>query len=308
MVRIGISGGSVYLPGADRHVADVFAYAAFPPFHALGALSAAINWRIVAESNEWEATVYLGLINVALLGWLWLKGCREDRKILAYLLTGMAVFCVFASGDVLHAVGHRVIPMPGNLLSHLPFFRNVRTPSRAIVFVYLFLAIGVGLAVAQLWKQPPRRIGRWAVAIVAALVVVDFLPVRPLALTPFVCSPGLTLIRDDPEHDFGVLDLPKTAYVPDNLYMSQQLCHGRPITGGNTSRNLVLSLRDRLATHDLEVQRRQLIGANVKYIVLNYQPMGFPLRWLPQDGSPQAYQSFYKLVYASSDLSVLRVY
>ncbi len=310
MFRIGVSGAPIYLPGSDSYVADVTAYLAFPPFHALGALSAPIYRRIVPGSNEWEATAYLGLVNLALLAWLWLKGGREERTLLAYVLTGMAVFCVFASGDTLHVLGHRMhgwIRMPDTLLSHLPFFKDVRGVSRAIVFVYLFLAIGVGLAFARLWEQRPRPIERWAVFIVASLVVVDFLPVHPLSMTPFACSPGLALIRDDPEAGFGILELP-SSYLANNLYMTQQACHGRPITGGITSRDLVQSLRDRLVTRDLEAQRRQLVGARVKYIVLNRRPMGIALPWTPQDGSPQAYDSFYPVVYAGSDLTVLRVY
>ena len=310
MVRIGAGGAPIYLPGSDWYVADVAAYFAFPPFHALGALSAAIYRMIVVDSNEWEATVYLGLVNLALLVWLWLKGGREERTPLVYLLAGMAVFCVFASGDTLHVLGHRMhglIRMPDTLFSHLPFVKDVRGVSRAIVFVYLFLAIGVGLAVTRLWKQP-RPIERWAVVIVASFILVDFLPVHALPMTTFACSPGLGLIRDDPEAGFGVLDLPNSGYVANNLYMTQQLCHGRPITGGNTARNLVVSLRERLATRDLEVQRRQLVGAHVKYIVLNRRPMGIPLPWHTEDGSPQAYESFYPVVYADSDLTVLRAY
>lgn len=313
MFRIGVSGAPIYLPGSDRYVADVAAYFAFPPFHALGGLSAAIYRSIIVTSgsNEWEATVYLGLINLALLAWLCIKRPREERTLLAYLLTGMAVFCVFASGDTLHFLGHRMhglIRMPDTLLSHLPFVRDVRGVSRAIVFVYLFLAIGVALAIARAWEQAPRPMGRWAVGILTALILVDFLPVQPLPMTALACSRGLALIRDDPEAGFGVLDLPVTGYEANNVYMTQQVCHGRPITGGITARDLVVSLRDRLATRDLRAQRRQLMGAHVKYIVLNRQPMGIPLPWPAQDGSPQAYESFYRVVYAGPDLTVLRVY
>lgn len=311
MVRIGVSGAPIYLPGTDWYVADLSAYFAFPPFHALGALSAAIYRRIVFSSNEWEATVYLGLINLALLGWVWLKGNREERTLLVYLLAGMALFCVLASGDTLHVLGFRMhgwIRMPDAALSRLPFVKDVRTPSRAIVFAYLFLAIAVGLAVNRLWQQLPRPLSRWAVAIVGSFVVLDFMPVHALPMTTFTCSPGLALIRDDPQAGFGVLDLPISGYRANNLYMAQQVCHQRPITGGNTSRNLVVSLRDRLATRDLEEQRRQLVGAHVKYIVLNRRPMGIPLVWDQQNESPQAYESFYRVLYADSNLTVLSTY
>lgn len=318
MVRAGLGSTSVYLPGSDWYVADLLAYPAFPPFHALGPWAEGIYSRI--GENECEATVYLGLVNMAVLAWLYFAG-RGDRRLLTYVLCGMAVFCVFASGDSLHVLGHRfhvpghrTIPMPDVVLSHLPFFKNVRTPSRAIVFVYLFMAIGIGCAVTLAWRSPTQHIRRLAVAIVAALIVLDFFPARRLPTTPLVCSPGLAVIRDDPEQEFGVLDLPQglpdesKGYIAGNLFMSQQTCHGRPIAQGNTSRNLVASLRDRLETTDFPAQRRQLVDARVKYIVINHEPMGVPLQWLEADGNKDQYSTFYPVAYDGPDLTVLRVY
>ena len=309
MLRTATGGAPVYKAGTDIYVADVFAYPAFPPFHLLSQLSQPIYGHLGA--NAWETTVYLGVFNVVALTWLWYAGGAKEKKLLAYLLCGMVVFCIFASGDSLHVLGHHTIPMPQAVLSHLPFFKNVRTPSRAIVFVYLFIAIGVGSAIALALRSPPRHIGRWGVAVMAALIVLDFFPARPLPMTARICSPGLDVIRDDPEKGFGVLDLPSgrpVEYVPGNLYMFQQTCHGRPIAQGNTSRDLIVSLRDRVETEDFDTQRRQLVSAKVKYIVINHQPMGMPLKWHPEDGSQDRYRSFYPAAYDGPDLTVLRVY
>ncbi|HTF33087.1 MAG TPA: hypothetical protein VK714_05220 [Myxococcota bacterium] len=319
MVRAGLGSMSAYLSGSDWYVADLLAYPAFPPFHALGPWAEGIYSRL--NGNEWEATAYLGLVNMVVLAWLYFSGRVQDRRLLTYVLCGMAVFCVVASGDSLHVLGHplrvpghRTIPMPGVVLSHLPFFKNVRTPSRAIVFVYLFMAIGIGYAVTLAWRSPTQHIGRLAVAIVAALIVLDFFPARRLPMTPLLCSPGLAVIRDDPEQGFGVLDLPQglpdlpQGYLAGNLYMSQQTCHGRPIAQGTTSRNLVVSLRDRLETTDFPAQRRQLVDARVKYIVINHEPMGVPLQWLETDGNKDQYSTFYPVAYDGPDLTVLRVY
>jgi hypothetical protein len=309
MVGAAMGGASVYASGSDKYVANVFAYPAFPPFHLLGRLTEGIYSRL--GSNEWEGTVYLGFINVVVLAWLWGATDHKQRKLLAYVLCGMVVFCIFASGDSLHALRHRIIPLPDVVLSHLPFFKNVRTPSRAIVFVYLFLAIGVGCAGALAWRSPPRHIRRWGVAAVAALIVLDFFPARRLPMTPLVCSPGLALIRADTDKGFGVLDLPSgrpADYFAGNLYMFQQTCHGRPIAQGNTSRDVVVSLRDRLETQDFQAQQRQLATAKVKYIVINHQPMGIPLSWFPSDGPQDEYSSVYPIVYNGPDLTVLRVY
>lgn len=309
MVSMAEQGASVYERGTDIYVANVFAYGAFPPFHLLGELSRGVYARILG-SNEWEATVYLGLINLGALAWLAVRGSPAERRLLLYVLCGMLVFCIFASGDSLHVLRHRIVTMPDVLLSGLPFFRNVRTPARAIVFVYLFLGIGVGCAVALAWSRPARR-AYWLASAAAALIVLDFYPVHELPVTPLVCSPGLGVIRDDPEKGFGVLDLPRgqpVDYYAGNLYMFQQACHGRPIAEGNTSRNVAVSLRDHLETEDLDDQREQLARARVKYIVINRRPMGIEMPWYPADGREEQYLATYPVVYAGPELTVLRVY
>ena len=328
MVRAAMGNASVDEDGGDIFVADVFAYPAFPRFHLLAPLADSIYRRL--SGNEWEATVYLGFINIAVLTWLCLAARRNDARLLTYVLCGKATFCILASGDSLHVLGHSTIPMPDAALSRLPFFHNVRTPSRAIVFVYMFLAIGIGQAFAMAWRHRQRPMARWGMAAVAALIVLDFFPARSLSMTPVACSPGLAAIRDDPEKGFGVLDLP-AGYIEGNFYMLQQAaCHSRPIAQGNISRDVVVSLRDHLEIRDLQAQQRQLSAAKVKYIVINrnnmdllgveiprtpanpynlhdpYPPLLF--HWYPEDGPEDQYPLAYPVVYDGPDLMILRVY
>jgi hypothetical protein len=305
MATAAIRNPLVYAQGADAFVAKVYAYPAFPPFHLLGRFTEVIYKHV---ANEWEGTVYLGLVNLLVLIWLWYAGGDNEKKLLRYVLYGMAVFCIFASGDSIHLPGHLRVPMPDALLSDLPFFKNVRTPSRVIVLVYMFLAIGIGCAANFARRHPPRYLGRWGVAILSALIVLDFYPASRLPMTARICSPGLDQIRIDADVGFGVLDLPNTDYLEGNLYMFQQSCHGRPIMQGNTARNVIVSLRDRLETKDLQAQRRQLVSAKVKYIVINHQPMGIALPWNPADRPQESYTSFYPVTYNAKDLTVLRVY
>jgi hypothetical protein len=292
---------------ADFYVADLFAYPAFPPFHTFAPLAKGIYRRL--SGIEWETTVYLGVVNIVVLVCFCLAVRHKDVRLLTYVLFGMAVFCIFASGDSLHILGYRTIPMPNALLSRLPFFGNVRTPSRAIVFVYMFLAIGIGSAIALAWRHRKRPIVRWGMAAVVALIVLDFFPARQLAITPVVCSSGLAIIRDDPEKGFGVFDLPRWSYMESNFYMLQQVCHSRPIAQGNTSRDLVVSLRDRLETRNLQAQQRQLAAAKIKYIVINrYNNVEWLFLWDPEDGPEDQYLATYPTVYDGPDLTVLRVY
>jgi hypothetical protein len=308
MVGTALSGTSVYIGGADFYVADLSTYLAFPPHHILGPLAAGIYARV--SGNAWEATAYLGLINMAVLAWLCFVAPAASTRLVLYVFGGMAVFSILAVGDSLHILGHGTIPMPGSLLSQLPFFNNVRAPSRAIVVVYMFLAIGVGHALALAMRNSAAAT-RWSVAIVALLVGLDFVPARQLPATSITCSRGLDIIRDDPEKDFGVLNLPSRGYSEQNFYMMRQAaCHNRPILHGVTSRNLVISLRDHLEVSDFQAQRRQLVDARVKYIVLHSRGESIDLRfaWPPQDGQRSQYLATYRVVYDSSDLVVLRVY
>src|SRR5262249_32807469 len=156
-------------------------------------------------------------------------------------------FAIFASGNTLHVLGRGgYLPLPGMVLQKLPFFSFVRTPSRAIVFVYIFMSIAISQAIVMLWQRGTGAAAHALVAVVAALVVLDFYPAS-LDMTPIKCSPGLAVLRNDPDPDFGVLDLPR-GYYQGNYYMTQQACHGRPIVQGNTSRDMAVTLRDRLTT------------------------------------------------------------
>jgi hypothetical protein len=309
MAGAALGGASVNLEGGDIYVADLIALFAFPSYHALGPLTDGIYTRL--SGNEWEATVYLGLVNMTVLAWLCFAAPEKNKQLVFYILCGMAVFCTLAAGNSLHVLGSGTIPMPSAALSQLPFFSNVRAPSRAIVLVYLFLAIGVGHAIGLALKHRPGRVARSGMGALALLAVLDFAPARQLAVTPVACSPGLAIVRDDPEKGFAVLDLPAWGYNEENFYMMQQAaCHGRPILPGATSRNVARSLRDRLERSDFEAQRRQLAEAKVKYIVLHSRRKAVDLRfaWPPQDGTRNRYLRTYRIVYDSPEVTILRVY
>jgi len=284
-------------------VADALALITMPEQHLLGLLTRRVNAGF--SGPAWEATVYLGLVNLYLIALLWAAGQSADRSKLVYVLCGMLAFYILAAGDTLHAAGRPGPPLPDLLLERLPFFRNVRTPSRAIVFVYLFLAIGVGQAIAllQTFKRPLPGL---AAGLASILVVVDFLPVRAMPMTSLASSPASEIIRRDPERGFGVLDLPSgkpAGYLQGNAYMAEQLNHWRPIVQGTTARDMSTSLRDRLETGDIMRQRRQLTQAHVKYIIVHHT-----LPWLATDGSETDYGKVYTVIYNGPDVSILRVY
>ncbi len=310
MIGQATAGANVYAGGTGMFVADLSGYLAFPPSHLLSGLTQPIYSRMTG--NTWEATVYLGLVNIALLVWLILRRKQLDQGLIAFVLSGMALFAVLASGSFLHVLGYRTVPFPDLLLSHVPFFKNVRTPSRAIVMVYIFLSIGVGYAVSTIWRT--RRAawtGRAAVMVLVLLMVVDWYP-RPLPSTPVVCLPAYSLITHDPDLHVAVLDLPGGSeeaggYAEGNAYMMYQACHLHPIVDGNVSRAVNVTLRDRLETRDLEQQRRQLTENKVKYIVI-HRPDGKLFQWHSKDGEAAQYLKTYQVLYSSKDAVVLGVY
>jgi hypothetical protein len=305
MAAAGLNS-DVYYVGNNMFVADMAAYLAFPPTHLLAAWGRDVYTALTG--NAWEATVYLGLAATAVFAaalWLTRKAPDADRRLLRYGLGGMIFFAAIASGDCLHVGGHVLgwLHMPSVAISKLPFFANVRTPARAIVMVYLFLGLGVGQALLLAFGHGARlRAG----AVIAALVMlVDFWPApSAIALTPAICPPALARIAADPETGFGVLDLPG-GYENGNAAMMLSACHGRPIVGGETSRQMGATLLDRLETRDMAVQRRQLAAAHVKYIVLHEAR---PFHWRAQDGGKGPYLRRYPQVWRDREMTILKVY
>lgn len=298
MASTGLASAVYY--GSNMFVADVLAMIAFPSTHLLAQFGSSIHAALTG--NIWEGTVYLGLANLAFLAWAL---TRKNRKMsFRYAVGGMIFFAVIAGGEALH-IGGQVTPLhlPGVVLAKLPFFANVRTPARAMVFVYLFL----GLALAQASVMALRHRGalaRGALSLVAGLMLLDFTPVH-LSSTPAACPSALTGIASE-TGNFGVLDLPR-GYGEGNAAMMLSACHGKPIVQGETSRRMGVTLADRLQTRDLAQQKRQLTAAHVKYIVLHRQ-QGDLFRWNAADGAWAEYLSYYQRVHDGDGVTILRVY
>ncbi|HZQ39420.1 MAG TPA: hypothetical protein VFA87_01455 [Rhizomicrobium sp.] len=289
------SPSSLYYVGNNMFVADLAALVAFPPTHLLSHFGSGIYAAITG--NAWEGAVYLGLVNLGLLGWVFTR--KYEKCLLHYALGGVAFFLVIAAGEALHVAG-RVTPLhlPGVILSHLPFFANVRTPARAMVMVFLFLAPALGYAVCLLKDR------KAVLALVMALMLLDFMPAH-LASTPAACPPALQSIANDPEQS-GVLDLPR-GYEAGNAAMMLSACHGHPIVAGETARQMGMTLLDKLQTHDLAVQQRQLAAAHVRYVIL-HQPKDGLFQWRARDGDRAAYEKRYPLVARDGTLTILQVY
>lgn len=298
-----IARPSAYLDGGNKFVADLLGFVTFPPRHVLFGISRPLYARFTGY--EWETAVYLGLFNLGAVLWLCLRTGFDRASPGVYVVLGMLAFSILACGEALHIAGAvTFLPLPDFLLDKLPFFADVRTPSRAIVFVYLFLSIGVGFAFATI-LQSPNRESKTVAALLATLIVIDFYPVK-LPATSVACTPGLAVPKTDPERGFGVLDLP-LRYDEEDSYMFEQVCHDRPIVDGRTSREMAETLLYRLSWTDLQKQQKQLAQAHVKYVLLHHPRNGL-YEWNKQLEPAAAYTKNYRTVYDGWDMTVLRVY
>jgi hypothetical protein len=295
--------GSVYDSGGNTFVADLLGYVTFPPEHLLSGLASGINHRFAGY--PWEATVYLGLINLAVLIWVCIRTGLARTSVAFLVVFGMSFFAVLASGEALHIAGIATyFYLPDAILDRLPFLANVRAPSRIIVFSYLFLAVGVGAAAATAlgasgWMR------RMAVALAAVLIVLDFYPAH-LTTTAPTCARGLALLTADPERGFGVFNLP-ISYADEDSYMLDQICDHRALVDGMISRETGTTLIDQLSLNDLARQKAQLRNGHVKYIVIHRPRNGLYSwnSWLP----PVArFLQTYHEVYSGPDIVLLRVY
>jgi hypothetical protein len=328
-----LTGGVEHPGGTDAFVADLEAFVAFPTTHVFADWSASFWARAHkwTSNNTFEGAAYLGLVNLALLVWLWRRR-RQDSQA-HYLVWVIGVFAVLAMGDCLHAFGFdTLIPLPGIIPNHLPLFSQVRTPGRSMVMVFLFLGVAVayGLTLlAERWRD--QRWVKPALAAIALLIVVDFVPVH-LEYTDARCSAGLAIIARDSEPGFGVTNLP----LHDNgdRSMFEQTCHGKPVTEAAISRSFRPPLSERLDRKNLSVVRAQLLQAHVKYLVINetiawdldpnppkyamrrWAVATFPslakVKWIaPPRVMPSipkaAYKAMFPTVYSAADLTILRV-
>ena len=109
--------------------------------------------------NIAEADGFLSLpIIIAFV--LWLISAR--RRLLAQLVGIVAVLSFVASlGAHLHVEGSSTIPLPYDLIRHLPVVRLL-TPSRIAMYTALAVAVGVAAWLAEARGSPKMRAARWA--------------------------------------------------------------------------------------------------------------------------------------------------
>lgn len=204
-----------------RFSADLFSYLTPASFHPV--------WGPVAEKlsgqhftgNRAEATHYLGL--AALLLVIFFRHKIPPREYYFWLCIAL-VFAVVSLGPSLHIAGRVLpIPLPYAIADNWPVVSSIRAVGRASAMVGLAMAVLLGWVIATQVRR--RLVG----AVVAALLVADFLP--PAApLQSYEISPAYAAAQA--WRGTRIVELPAaTNYTTSSraLYWSRQ--HGKEVVG-----------------------------------------------------------------------------
>ena len=184
----------------------------------------------VVESSAWP-----GVAVLFLAGWALVRQ-RSDPAVRRWVLVG-TVFFIWALGPHLMIFGVNTgLPLPTAVLRYLPIVSNVRMPGRAIVVVYLALAVLSAVALSR-WRR-----GNTALKVAVLIcVLVDF-AAAPIRMTELPVSALDVVLRDRPEQG-AVCELPlgiRDGFGErgnfDEWSLFRQTIHRRPLVGGFVAR------------------------------------------------------------------------
>ncbi|HSP64719.1 MAG TPA: hypothetical protein VLO10_00880, partial [Candidatus Deferrimicrobium sp.] len=158
-------------------------------------------------SGEWGG--YVGLPMLAVVAWTAWR--HWSRPLVRVLCITAAAALLLSFGSTLHVAGTDThVPMPGELLAHLPVLDNL-VPARFAVYIALLTALLFGVFVDSL---PAVAQSARAVALATILIAATFVPPLPFptraAVTPayFTSSPSPLAAGSDVlvvpfSHDFS---------------------------------------------------------------------------------------------------------
>lgn len=168
-----------------------------------------------------EHSVYLGW-GLLLLCAVAVPTLRRDPVGRLFGATAL-LFGVLAMGPSLSVGGHGEIPLPGALLTNLPFFESARAPGRTVVLAMLALGVCAGAALRHLLRPGMRVLGLPGRAIAAAgCLWLSLEYVVPIYLARLPDLSVLEQIADDPGPVAHAPLYPTVAALP-------QAWHGQPV-------------------------------------------------------------------------------
>lgn len=211
---------------------DVATLAAGAPFHSLWG---ALVQRVYAFSqiDVIESVAWFGIVPLIFL-WATRTSWRSQAREAIFVA---GIFFIWALGPYLVVLGWNTgLYLPEILLRYIPIVANARIPGRAIVVVYL--AVALVLAVALAARPIERR--RRAAALLGLAILVEFVAI-PLPLTRLDQPPFYQRLAAMPAG--AVIDLPlglRDGFgeegALDHRTLYYQTLHGKPIAGGFVAR------------------------------------------------------------------------
>jgi hypothetical protein len=196
-------------------------------------------------------TVFIGYATLALS----LIGLLAYRRRVAAWAWSAFLFIAFSLGPLLQINGRSrfnldglevTFPLPFVLLHYIPIVRANRAPNRFSVVLMLALAVLVGYGTYYLLARRPARARRFLVpglSLLCGVVLLFEHLAWPLPLTDARVPPVYQQIAQE-EGDFAILQLPLgwrnsfgTLGAEDTRVQYYQTVHGKPMLGGNISRN-----------------------------------------------------------------------
>ncbi|HEX5475605.1 MAG TPA: hypothetical protein VFX12_13180 [Vicinamibacterales bacterium] len=192
------------------------------------------RWHIdVMEQGAWIDPAALILVLTALLA------CRRQR-ILAYPVSAAVLFFVWALGPRLVWFGHHSpVILPVVAIRYLPIVANARVPGRAMIVVYLAMAVLAAYGVRALWER--GRLPRVAACLLLAILVADAWPLPPpiYRLPPTAVDEALARVAGGGavcELPLGLRDGFGVIGRFDSTVLYHQTVYERPLVGGFVGR------------------------------------------------------------------------
>ncbi|MSO55351.1 MAG: hypothetical protein EXQ55_00250 [Acidobacteria bacterium] len=224
-----------------------------------------------------EAVGWLGIVPIVVLmlgRGKWIDSGEAKRwKIV------LVVFAIWALGPFVTAAGFDMgLPLPQALARFVPIVENARMPGRAMVFVYLALAMLMAMRLATLSSR-----FTWAVIVLVAL---DYLhaPIPLTALDRPAVYEQLASIDDNGaivEVPFGIGDgLTTGRGSQDRRLLYHATIHGHPVVGGYIGRTPPMVAR---AYDVMPVVGNLLRLSNGEEAIPEQPPGALPFRYLVLD-------------------------
>ncbi len=264
MIKLALTTPDTDVGGRNTFVTDFVGLLVPGEAHFAGTMDFVTKINASYTGYLTESTSYLGLAALILV----LAAARPLWRVAARWWLGFLAFLLLALGPQLHVLGKSLpIALPYTAIAYIPFLANVRAPARFMMYVYLFWAILVGLALAWLWAKAHSRRRQFLVTGIAGLVLLfDFFSMCHDKVQ--IGAPGGLVEWAKASTPAALVNLPSD-YVNTMRYMMQQTIHGVPIVEGAATRKIGRSLADSLDYSDLARQHRQLADAGVSHIVVH---------------------------------------